>query len=441
MSGQILVNDDEAAIVQALQVLLAREGYQITATQTAEAALDELRKQRFNLLITDVVMSPMSGLDLLAEARQLHPTMPVILITGFDTVETAVEAMRLGAFDLVPKPFRIKNLMVTIQRALTYESAAASTEHSGQTLQVHTHLGGLVGESPGMQSLYRMIQNLAPTDDTLLILGEDGTERQLVAQAVHQASKRDGELVTISCRDDDQDALEQRLFSRDGVFYRAGGGTLLLEDLSHLPMHLQHLLSHFLRKLDGSGSGRHLDVRLLVSGDQALDEAVVEGCFERRLLQMLNPLTITLPPLRERLEDLPLLCRYLLNLQQAETKKHPISLSPGTLRALEDYPWPGNIEELRDVLKRAAESCQDHVIRPLDLPEPVLPQQATNSGSGHQDRGMDDLRWRSLADMLRGREAEYVPLLVDKLNGDQAAAAALLGTTEETLTTYLQEDS
>jgi DNA-binding NtrC family response regulator len=437
MAVRVLVNDDEAAIVQALKTLLAREGYEVEATRSGEEALARLRAEPFNLLITDIVMRPMDGIALLREAKQLRPQLSVLTITGMGTVESAVDAMRYGAFDYISKPFRIADLVVVVRRALAFEAAEA-----GAAPLVKVHCQTLVGDTPPMRTLYRLIESLAPTTDTVLIQGEPGTEADAVALALHLGSRRPGPFLTVPCRLLPPVELEKALFGHstggtvvESAFHRARGGTLFLADVDAIPLPTQHRLLHFVRKVEVGADARHaFDVRLVLSASDQLEARVANQEFDRALHLALRPVTATLPPLAARREDLPILVQHVLNRVGAQ-RGRSLTMVPAAMRALEKYDWPGQTAELEQRVTAAAQATTGTLVRPEDLPEP-LRELAAPGQTSSADGGA---RWQALRRFLQGKERDYMRYALQLSNGDRAAAGRLLALSQNQFARVLEQ--
>ncbi len=439
MSARILVNDDETAIVQALKTLLAREGYQVETTGRCEDALAAIADHHIDVLISDIVMEPMDGLELLRQVRILQPHLKVIMITGAGSVDSAVTAMVHGAFDYICKPFRIADLVATVQRALS--SGAAVDVKAGGAVEVRVHPGDLVGESPAMHSLYRLIEPLAATDETVLVLSDEGCEREAVARALHHGSHRaDQPFAAISCSQYDAAELKKILLGSEGkqdklteqsFFFRCGGGTAFLDDIHVLPTALQDKLIPHLRKLTpflppGSPRKEELDVRLLLGSRELLTDSVHAGRIQPELCKLVNPLTITLPPLTQRLADLPVLVRHYLNFYESRHGAR-LTISGSALQALEQHFWPENTRELAAVVLRAAARCDGGTVKVKDLPDHLQPMTDGDAEEGVAPSAESHLRWRFLHDFLAGHESQWTESFLRRLKGDHQRAAEMLG--------------
>lgn len=440
--AKVLVVDDEVSIVEVLKALLTREGYNVTTASDGEEALNELRKDKFDLMISDIRMQPMDGITLLRKAREMQEHLAVIMITAYATVEIAVEAMKNGAFDYVCKPFKIDELLLTVQRALSYEYVLQENETLKENLRTRYHFENIVGDSPPMQKVYAMIEKVARTDSTILIRGESGTGKELVARALHNYSRRNEKpFVAINCAALPETLLESELFGyvkgaftgankfKKGLFESAQGGTLFLDEIGSIPVDMQQKLLRVLEEREirpvGATDTVPVDVRIVAATNENLEEKIQTGNFREDLYYRLSVIPIELPPLRERKEDVKLLLKHFLKVIN-EQEKRDTSVASEVVIALENYSWPGNVRELENVISRAATLCDDNKIELQDLPEKI---QAT-SAPGH--KGTERVppksqRGVSLKSFLRSKEREYIQYVLDQCEGDKEKAAQSLG--------------
>ncbi|MCS7034798.1 MAG: sigma-54 dependent transcriptional regulator [Phycisphaerae bacterium] len=368
--ARILIADDQEMMRDSLAGILAREGHEIIAAGDGGAALDRLQSgQRFDLLITDLKMPKVGGLELLAEARKLRPDMPVIVMTAFATVQTAVEAMKSGAYDYIQKPFEADEIKLLVERTLEHsrlklENAALRTmvEPAGPL--------PLIGSSQVMQSIRRTIELVAPRPATVLIRGESGTGKEVVARAIHYASdRRDRPFLAVNCAALSENLLESELFGhekgaftgadklRRGRFELADGGTLLLDEISEIAPGLQAKLLRVLQENAfervGSSVTQQVDVRVIATSNRNLEACVAEGRFRQDLFYRLNVVPLEIPPLRQRLEDVPELARHFLHRCARRESAATRHIEPEALRLLQQYHWPGNVRELQNIIERA----------------------------------------------------------------------------------------
>lgn len=440
MEARILVVDDEFAITASLELLLRRQGYEVETCDNGERALELLGGGHFDLMLADLIMRPIDGLALLRRARELQPHLAVIMMTGFASAETAVESMKAGAFDYVTKPFRIDELLLTVERALSYQSMLMENQLLKQALSVRYHCRELVGESPRMQHLYELMGRLAKTRDHVCILGESGTGKDLVARALHLIGpKPDAPLIELPCAMLAEADMEERLFGQskhqreDSAFLQARHGSLVLADISALSLGLQYKLVHYLRQDEGAtGPNRpkDLDVRLVVTTSTPLEDLVARGQFSPELYHYLNFIALEVPPLRERSSDIAILARHFLNQIGQEGNRY-VGLAEEALLALEAFAWPGNVAQLRQVLLAAAGDCPDNVIHLANLPANVQQAGQQRHGQAEASGGDLGLRCRSLRQFLKEQGQQYASQVLQRAHGDPGQAARLLGMTDE----------
>ena len=428
MSTRVLVVDDELAIVQALKMLLTKQGYDVTVAADSENALRLLQAQPCDVMISDIRMQPMDGLELLRRARALYPQLAVIMMTGYGSTENAVQALKSGAFDFVTKPFRIDEMVLTVERAITFKALQAENAAMKAAMQVRYHCGVLAGDSPRMLALYERLTRAAAGTATVLILGAAGTGKTLAAQAVHALAGGDQRpLVRVPCRELKEDATEARLGgdprAAGNAFADARGGSLVLDDVAALGKGGQLRLLHWLRdRAKAAPRPGAPAVRLVLCSDRPLAELAADGHWLAELQQELSPVVLALPLLIERVGDLPILVRHFLN-QYTATQGTVLTLEPAAMAVLERHDWPENVRELQATLQAAAAAAKEGVIRAEHLPE-AWRAQVADSASLPRD---GDLRWRSLKSFLHVKEQEYVAELLRRCQGDAAAAAQKLG--------------
>jgi len=440
--ANILVVDDEISIVEVLKALLTREGYSITTAADGEEGLAKLREEKFDLMISDIRMQPMDGITLLRKARDLQEHLAIIMITAYATVETAVEAMKNGAFDYVCKPFKIDELILTVQRALSYEHVMQENETLKENLRTKYHFENLVGDSEKMLKVYALIEKVARTESTILILGESGTGKELVARALHNYSRRkEKPFVAINCAALPETLLESELFGyvkgaftgankfKKGLFESAEGGTLLLDEIGSIPVDMQQKLLRVLeeREIRPVGGTRNVpvDVRIIAATNERLEGKIKKGEFREDLFYRLSVIPVELPPLRERLSDIPLLVKHFLK-DMNERESREISIEPVAVSALQCYNWPGNVRELENVINRAGALCEASKIDLADLP-PKIVEIAQNGNLRTEQEDVAQHRGSSLKAFLRNKERDYIQFVLDQCGGDKDKAAKALG--------------
>jgi len=368
--AKILVVDDQEMMRDSLVATLKREGHEVTACAESAVAAQRLTQGRFDLLITDLKMPKMSGIELLGEAKRLRPDLPVVLMTAFATVNTAVEAMKLGAYDYIQKPFDGEQIRLLVDRALEHSRLRLENQAYRSMTEIFAPVP-LLGHSDAMKGVLKQIELLAKSNATILIRGESGSGKEVVARAIHQASaRRERPMLAVNCAALSENLLESELFGhekgaftgadklRRGRFELADGGTLLLDEISEIAPSLQAKLLRVLQESSfervGSSLTQVVDVRVIATTNRNLEAAVEEGTFRQDLFYRLNVVPIELPPLRQRLDDIPDLARQFLS-QSSKREKTPFRhIEPEALRLLQKYHWPGNVRELQNIIERAS---------------------------------------------------------------------------------------
>ncbi len=390
MAAKILIADDEAGMRKGLGSILRRAGYLVTEAPGGTEAADQLGKDVFDLVITDLKMEPLSGLDLLRLVKQMSPDVEVILMTAYGTIEVAVEAMKVGAFDFVTKPFNKEEILLRVRNAL--EKRRLKEELHLLRTEAKSAFGveGIVGQSEEIRRVLTMLPRVAQTDSTVLITGESGTGKELIAKAIHGASRRaQGPFVSVSCAAFPEQLLENELFghvkgaftgalaARKGLLEEAHGGSFFLDEIGETPPAIQAKLLRVLedRSVRRLGDNRHIevDLRFTAATNRNLEVAVKEKTFREDLFYRLNVIRVHLPPLRDRTEDIPLLARHFLALHCQRLQRDLTSFSPAALKILTTYDFPGNVRELSNAVEQAVALAAGPMIEPHDLPEKLLP--------------------------------------------------------------------
>jgi len=393
---QILVVDDEANLRRVLSAQLGRDGYEVHVAEDGESALNFLREHHIDLVITDLRMPRMDGMDLLRAALRDDPSRPVVLLTAHGTVDNAVEALKTGAFDYITKPFDQGEVRIVVRKALRtghLASADASREPSPQGTtggeQGSSPTGarfGIIGQSTRIRELYDVIDRVADTPTTVLVTGESGTGKELVARAMHDSSeRRDRAFIKVNCAAIPKDLMESGLFgyergaftgavgSKPGRFELASGGTLFLDEIGEIPAEMQVKLLRVLQESEFERVGGiktiAVDVRLVAATNRDLKHEISTGAFRDDLFYRLNVVPVALPALRERPGDVPLLAEYFIKKFNARLKKSISGIAPPALALLESYAWPGNIRELENVMERAILFADGSLVEAADLPE------------------------------------------------------------------------
>jgi len=432
---RVLVADDESRLRELLVRELGRKGHEVEGVGDGEAALTRLRDAAYDVVILDMKMPRKEGIEVLRELSAFPEHPQVIVMTGFQEVATAVEAMKLGAYDYLTKPTKIEELDVVIRKA----AEKGQLLRDNQALRAHapgaSPFGGILTKSPRMHEVMRVVERVAPTDSAVLVLGESGTGKELVARAIHERSGRaQRPFVPIHCGALPREVLESELFGHEkgaftgaiaakpGLIDLADGGTLLLDEIGEMEPDSQVKL---LRALEtgmffrvGSTRSRTVDVRIIAATNRDLAEAMKAGEFRQDLYYRINTITVTLPPLRERPEDIALLAQYFIEANAAYGAKR---LSPAALAALEAYRWPGNVRELLHAIERAVILSRGDEIQSEDLPPEVLGSAATPPPIGAPGASLETM------------ERQHIVLTLRQVSGHRGKAAALLAIDPKTL--------
>ena len=384
MVHRILVVDDEAVIREGMRRILEMDGCHVETTSSGRAAIEKIQEQDFDVVITDLKMPGMDGIEVLKTIKVLQPDVPVIVITGYATVDTAVEAMKNGAFDYIAKPFTPEQISEKVQKAVVQKAIFLENFYLKRELQKYHGFDNFIGESAEMQKVYRRIMQVAPTDSTVLIFGESGTGKELVARAIHKNSLRhDHPFVAVDCTSLAENLLESELFghikgsftgaiqSKTGLFKVADGGTLFLDEISNISLATQAKLLRALqeRVITPIGDTRPvpIDIRLVAATNSHLRAMVAEGTFREDLFFRLNVIPVNLPPLRERKGDIPLLVAHFLKKFSEEVSKDIRGFAPDALMLLGEYNFPGNVRELENIIERAVVLCEEGIINRENL--------------------------------------------------------------------------
>ncbi|HGV9229278.1 sigma-54-dependent response regulator transcription factor ZraR [Citrobacter amalonaticus] len=428
----ILVVDDDVSHCTILQALLRGWGYDVALAYSGRAALEQVREHVFDLVLCDVRMAEMDGIETLKEIKALNPAIPVLIMTAFSSVETAVEALKTGALDYLIKPLDFDNLQTTLENALAHTRTPASELPSVSASQF-----GMVGKSPAMQQLLSEITMVAPSDATVLIHGDSGTGKELVARALHASSGRsDKPLVTLNCAALNESLLESELFGhekgaftgadkrREGRFVEADGGTLFLDEIGDISPMMQVRLLRAIQEREvqrvGSNQTISVDVRLIAATHRDLAEEVKVGRFRQDLYYRLNVVTIATPALRQRREDIPLLADHFRQRFAERNRKAVKGFTPRAMDLLIHYDWPGNIRELENAIERSVVLLTGEYISERELPLAIASQPLP-------------LMTEQTIQPLVEVEKEVILAALEKTGGNKTEAARQLGITRKTL--------
>ncbi|BCA79581.1 sigma-54 dependent transcriptional regulator [Desulfuromonas sp. AOP6] len=447
--SQILIIDDEANNRDALSMLLTSAGYSVQATESGEEALQIMQSTPFEIVITDLFLPGVSGIDILKKVKVDSPYTNVILITGNASAETAVEAMKEGAFDYITKPFNIEKLKILVAKALEKSQLVAENLYLRRQLRGKYKFENIIGNSLAIQQVFSRMERIVQTDSTILILGESGTGKELVARAIHyNSSRKEQPFVAINCGAIPADLLESELFGhvrgsftgavldKPGKFETANNGTIFLDEIGTMPMHLQMKLLRVLQEQEvervGGSKKLKLNVRVVSATNSNLEDRVKRGLFREDLYYRLNVIPILLPPLRDRREDIALLARHFLQKICKEMKRSLMSVSPEAMQALEAYDWPGNVREMENVIERTVALTDGERIERRDLPQHVGGGEYNTSRPDYRAPKVEDTGInmdKILADIERGMISEALELS----KGVKAKAAVLLNINRTTL--------
>ncbi|MFT7692265.1 MAG: DNA-binding NtrC family response regulator [Candidatus Latescibacterota bacterium] len=442
-SAHILIVDDDEKMQALLQKVLVREGYETTLANNGEEALNSINEHNFDIVISDIRMPNMDGLTLLREIQEKESEITVIMMTAFGSVDSAVEAMKQGAYDYISKPFKMDEVLIVLSRVVEEKRLRRELVSMREELAGRYAFANIVGKSNVMQQVFDLIIRVATTTATILIRGRSGTGKELVARAIHfNSPRKDRPFVPVNCSAIPGDLLESELFghvkgaftgaiaNKAGLFVEADGGTILLDEIGEMTPELQSKLLRVLQEKEvrpvGGTQNLHVDVRIVAATNQNLEEQVENGGFREDLYYRLNVIPIELPSLRDRIEDIPLLVGHFLEKYAGEASGKKI-MSREALAVLMRHSWPGNVRELENVVERAAVLSLGEEIRPDDLP----PEMATASGGLLARNSQREAS-------LEGLEKDYIRLVLDQVNGNQTRAAEILGIDRRTLYRKLQ---
>ncbi len=445
MTCNVLVLDDEKNYLLILDTLLSEAGYSVTTTHDPELGLAHLEESEVDVVITDMKMPKLTGQDVLEHVRKNFPYIPVLIMTAFGSIESAVEAMRIGAFDYITKPFSNDELMLSLAKAAQLAKIQRQNRILLENLEKSYSLHNIIGRSKGIQQVLTMVEKAAPTKSTVLIEGESGTGKELVAKAIHIASgRREGPFISVNCMALNPSVLESELFghekgsftgavaSRRGRFELASGGTLFLDEIGELSSDLQVKLLRVLqeRKFERVGGTKEVeaDIRIVAATNANLAKSVKEGTFREDLYYRLNVVQIHVPPLRERREDIPALTMHFMDKYARENNCESIEFSPEAVDYLTSYDWPGNVRQLQNVVERCVVLSAGSTITVEDLPPEVCEEEA-------QFKSAVDLlpAELNLADTLEKIEAALIRRALAKNNLIKVKAAESLGISKSLL--------
>jgi len=442
-SNHILVVDDELSMREFLEVLLERDGYQVSSAENGRSAISLLETMDFDLLLCDIRLGDITGLEVLRAAKQKNPNTIVIMISAYATTETAVEAMNIGAYDYVPKPFDKDELRQTIAKALELKTLEHEKEIIDDELKQTIHFGKIIGNSPSMLQIYNMIRQVAETNTNILVTGESGTGKELIAQAIHaQSDRRDKPFVVINCGGIPETLMESELFGhkkgaftgatsdKKGLFEVADKGTIFLDEIGELDTPIQvkmlRVIQEKVFKAVGGNEDVSVDIRIISATNKNLEDEVIAGRFREDLFYRLNVIEIRIPPLRERKGDLRILAQHFLEKYAREMGKGITKISSYAIDMLNKYDFPGNIRELENLIERSVALSSTNIILPDSL---ALSLHKRRWIERPDDRRFDldeVAKGVSLDEILADIEKAYLKKALESSAGNKNRAAELL---------------
>ena len=458
---QVLIVDDEPNLRKILSAQLTRDGYDVLTAEDGQQGLEALREHHIDLVITDLKMPKVDGMSLLREALREDPELPIVMITAHGTIDTAVEALKTGAFDYLTKPFDKDEVRQIVAKALkTRELRDADATAIGTPPPMGARFG-IIGSSPGITDLYTILERVADTPTTVLITGESGTGKELVARALHEhSSRKDKPFIKVNCAAIPKELIESELFgyergaftgavnSKPGRFELANGGTLFLDEIGEIPIEMQVKLLRALQESEFERVGGikpiHIDVRLVAATNRDLKKLIAAGTFREDLFYRLNVVPMRLPALRERATDIPLLVEHFLRKFNDRLKKKVGGVEQDALDILAGYPWPGNIRELENVIERAVLFCDTEKLRAQDLPlevkgtSPIFAAQLPEADLQAALASEGGLKEHVKVAMSR-LEKELVSRALEQTNGNVTHAARLLKISRKGLQLKMKE--
>ena len=453
-TARILVVDDERSMRELLAIVLKRDGHEVLVAENGRRAIELLEKETVELLISDVKMPDVSGVQVLAAAQRVNPEIIGIMITAYASTDTAVEALRLGAYDYLSKPFNVDELKLKVTKALERKRLQQENALLKRALQDTHQFSNIIGRSPGMQAVFQLIQTIAPTASTVLISGESGTGKELVARAIHfNSPRKDRPFVALNCGALPETLLESELFghvrgaftgadsNKKGLVEVAEKGTVFLDEIGEMsPMVqvkvLRVLQERKFRRLGGTEE-TEADIRIIAATNRDLSKLVADGKFREDLFYRINVIPVHLPPLRDRLEDIPPLAEHFLAKYAAQMRRKVSGLSPEAMRRLQAYSWPGNIRELENAIERAVALESGPLVEATSLPEHVqtgVPRTSPDARDNvvldtgfHLERHVEEI------------EREYISEALRRAGGVKSRAAELLGMSFRSFRYYMKK--
>ncbi len=451
----ILIVDDDKAFRFATVALLNDEGYAVTAAATGEEARRLIDSQSFDLIISDLVMEGMNGIDLLQHIKATVPDALIMMVTGFASVQTAVEAMRLGAYDYLTKPCNNDELVIKVRRALEERQKSREILRLRNLVESTADFSSIISQNPKMEQVFKLVRQVAETDVTVLVQGETGTGKELIAKAIHLNSQRkDRPFITVQCSAIPDTLLESELFGyergaftgaarqRIGKFEEANGGTIFLDEIGDIPLDIQTKLLRILQDKQVSRIGSNVttptDVRIIAATNRDLEAMVAQGKFRDDLLYRLNVFPILLPPLRERLDDIPLLAEHFLRKHQSLARQPVTGFAPPVIHAMMNYAWKGNIREMENLIKRAMIKTEGPTITTIELPG--MPPTESPEREVMEPPSSTLIPYKAYIDqVLRDAEQQYLLRVLRESKGTLNQVARILDIDRKTVYRKIEE--
>ena len=449
MKGSILVVDDDKAHLSMLRTILSGWDYRVTGVEDGADAIAAVHEHPFDGVLMDVRMANIGGIEALRRIKEHNPAIPVIIMTAYSSVDTAVEAMKLGAYDYLVKPLNFDDLRFTLERALEHMALAGEVRTLKQQVSSEAVLGAIIGTSKAMADLISLVKTVSSTEATVLITGESGTGKELIARAIHANSPRkDGPLVTVNCAALTDTLLESEMFGhekgaftgadrkRDGRFMQARKGSIFLDEVGEIPLHMQAKLLRAIQEREiqrlGGDTPIKVDVRIIAATNRDLLADVREGKFREDLYYRLNVINLRVPPLSERKEDIPLLAQHFLHRFAEKNRKNLKGFTPGAMDLLLRYPWPGNVRELENAVERGVIMCMGDYLAERELPPAVITHSKGDADGEQAAAGMAGLP-------LEAIEKAAIIRTLKETGGNKSEAAKILHITRTTLNNKIKK--
>jgi two-component system response regulator HydG len=449
MKGNILIVDDDTAHLSMLQTVLKSLGHTIDSAVDGEDAISGVQQTPYDLVLMDVRMANIGGMEALEKIKTFNPAIPIIIMTAYSSVDKAVEAMKLGAYDYLTKPLNFDDLKITIDRAMSHLQLTRENADLKKKISSDTGFSRIIGSSSAMKHVMETAKIAAPTDATILISGESGTGKELFAKAIHDHSTRNkNQLISLNCAALNETLLESELFGhekgaftgadkkRDGLFLHADKGTIFLDEIGEIPLSMQVKLLRAIqeREIQRVGSDRpiRIDVRIIVATNKHLEQEMKDGRFREDLFYRLNVINIRIPSLKERTDDIPMLAQHFLTRYSQKNRKPFKGFTPVAMDAMIKHPWPGNVRELENTVERAVILSMGQYISEKDLPGTVMENYRPNHDPANSlpelgGRSLDDIETMALTETLK------------QTGGNKTEAAKLLHITRTTLNNKIKK--